>query len=412
MVVKTQNQPTAALPTHKAAPAKDEKVKIGHIPRFEFDTYEMTVGDKVYPILNKGMKFAVYYDTDKNGKLSLEEMIEASKRAVNDPDDKTNVEDFLLQVRQHMIGQPSVYKDDYPSLEGIYSRMYSIAAANPDRVDVVNIGQSTEGRPILAMRLSNDVHSEESKNKPSVIVTGNIHAREWITNDVVATASEKLLAGDAEGALEDMEIWMLPNVNPDGYVYTREVDPLWRKNTMRNDQGEVTGVDLNRQFPHYYRIKGDSKGSYLDDFGANDQPNLDMYRGEGPLVEPEAKVIKNLLDQERNSLGLLDVHSFGQLLISGSGTHDVKPEEYESICNAMNGAMEGVDYKLLPDNGLYPVSGGLASYVDSLGKVGLVMETAQSFQPGPEKRDIEVDRASDAVVEFVRQMQARANGNA
>ena len=90
----------------------------------------------------------------------------------------------------------------------------------------------------------------------------------------------------------------------------------------------------------------------------------------------------------------------------------IKPEEYESICNAMNGAMEGVDYKLLPDNGLYPVSGGLASYVDSLGKVGLVMETAQSFQPGPEKRDIEVDRASDAVVEFVRQMQARANGNA
>ncbi len=369
----------------------------------------MEVGDEEFPILEKAMAFGVYYDLNKDGRLSLEEMIEADELFVGeDPD--FNREDFLLQIRQHMIGQPSVYRDDYPSLDEIFIRMQSLAARYPDQVEVVDLGLSTEGRPLKALRLSKDVHSPESQTKPSVIVTGNIHAREWITNDVVATAAEKILAGAAEGVLDTLEIWMLPNTNPDGYVYSREVDPLWRKNTWRDENEEVKGVDLNRQFPHYYRIKGDTQASPLDDIGANDNPDLDTYRGEGPLVEPEAQVLKALLDREKEAVGLLDVHSSGQLYLTGSGVQGVSSEEYQSLCEAMNEAMPKVDYEILPDDGLYPVSGGLTSYADSLGMVGLVMETAQSFQPRPERRDAEVEQASEGVVEFIRQMQVRALG--
>ena len=404
MSIKPPASPTS-LPK-SSIPADDSAPTIGHIPRFEFDTYEMSIGDETFPIRNEALKWAVYYDLNKDGKLSLEEMIKADKQYAGEGGG-FNAEDFLLQVRQHMIAAESVYKEEYPSLNEIYARIHQIAARHPDNAEVVTVGQSAEGRPILALRLSKDIHDKDSADKPSVVITGNIHAREWITNDVVATASEKILEGAAADALEDLEIWMLPNVNPDGYVYSRDVDPMWRKNTWKDSNGVVKGVDLNRQFPHYYRIKGDSNSSYLDDLGANDDPNLDMFRGEGPLVEPEAQVIKSLLDQEKNAVGLLDVHSFGQLYLTGSGTHDVKPDEYQQICEAMNEAMPDFDYKILPDDGLYPVTGGLASYADSLGMVGVVMETAQSFQPRPEKRDVEVHRSSEAVVEFVRQMEKR-----
>lgn len=405
----TISQPKSVAPSPPPKAPK-KKFSLGHIPRFEFDNYEVHIGEDRYPVTEEGLPFAVYYDLNKDGILNLKEMKKADKQFVGE-DTAINREDFLLQIRQHMIGKESVYKDDYPSLDEIYIRMHQIAGKHPDKVELVTLGESTEGRPIKALRISNDVRSPESKSKPSVVITGNLHAREWITNDIVGTAAEKILEGAAGDALDNLELWMIPNTNPDGYVYSRDVDPMWRKNTWKDENGKVRGVDLNRQFPHYYRIKGDSKGSVLDDLGANDDPSLDMFRGEGPVVEPEAKVLKDLMDQEKNGLGLLDVHSFGQLLLAGSGTHDVTLPEYQKVCEAMNRAMPDIDYQILPDDGLYPVTGGLTSYADSLGWVGIVMETAQAFQPGPEKRDTEVARASEAVVEFVRQMNERSSAD-
>ena len=55
--------------------------------------------------------------------------------------------------------------------------------------------------------------------------------------------------------INNREIWIVPILNPDGYMYDRE-DPsrFWRKNMRDNDQddrygGECDGVDINRNYP-------------------------------------------------------------------------------------------------------------------------------------------------------------------
>ena len=58
--------------------------------------------------------------------------------------------------------------------------------------------------------------------------------------------------------VDNYEIWVIPILNPDGYIYDRDdPDRFWRKN-MRDNNGndrntdECDGVDLNRNFPLHW----------------------------------------------------------------------------------------------------------------------------------------------------------------
>lgn len=63
-------------------------------------------------------------------------------------------------------------------------------------------------------------------------VDGGIHAREWITPAVVTYLLHRLLEdphADDTDLLDNLDWYILPVVNPDGYEYTRTGDRLWRK---------------------------------------------------------------------------------------------------------------------------------------------------------------------------------------
>lgn len=53
--------------------------------------------------------------------------------------------------------------------------------------------------------------------------------------------------------LNSYDFYILPVVNPDGFVYTQEVDRLWRKNRAPPppdaDNQTCFGVDINRNWP-------------------------------------------------------------------------------------------------------------------------------------------------------------------
>ena len=49
---------------------------------------------------------------------------------------------------------------------------------NPDLFKVESIGKTHEDRDIIAVSITN--HVKEHKNKPALLYTGTIHAREWI----------------------------------------------------------------------------------------------------------------------------------------------------------------------------------------------------------------------------------------
>jgi len=105
--------------------------------------------------------------------------------------------------------------DDYQPLSVIYSWLTQLAIEN-DGVDVVNIGQSHEGRDTLALTIT-----RAGADAPNVWIESGIHAREWIAPAVAAWLLDSLLNTDeGEAYTQELNFHILVVANPDGYDYT------------------------------------------------------------------------------------------------------------------------------------------------------------------------------------------------
>lgn len=195
--------------------------------------------------------------------------------------------------------------------------LFALAEQYPQIVQVISLGQSHEGRQIWAIKLSDDV-STEDPTEPDTLFIGGQHAREWIGVEVPFLIAQYLARNYETDArvrrlIDNLEIWIVPMVNPDGHDYTR-LDPcptapqfycrLWRKN--RRDLGNgVFGVDLNRNWSYQW----DSRA------GGSRNPQSLTYRGPEPFSEPEIRAIRDLvLDPQRHFKAFLDYHSYAQIV--------------------------------------------------------------------------------------------------
>jgi hypothetical protein len=193
--------------------------------------------------------------------------------------------------------------DDFKPYTDIMAQLDALAAARPDLAQVLNVGTSVEGRAIKAIRISGSLAT-----KPGIIVTGCQHAREWISPMTAMFVANALITGyDADPQiqlqLDALEFYIVPIVNPDGYVYTWGPDRLWRKNRNINFDGSF-GVDLNR--------------NWLIGFGGpstSDIPSSDVYPGLNPFSEPETLAVALFVINRPNIITSLDLHSYGQLVL-------------------------------------------------------------------------------------------------
>lgn len=83
----------------------------------------------------------------------------------------------------------------------------------------------------------------------------------------------------------EVDYYILPVANPDGYEYTFLTDRLWRKNRRKAGSTGCLGVDLNRNFGYRWGGKGGSKDICHE-----------TYAGSGPFSEPETDAIRNFFD--------------------------------------------------------------------------------------------------------------------
>ncbi|NIV14192.1 MAG: peptidase M14, partial [Aliifodinibius sp.] len=108
--------------------------------------------------------------------------------------------------------------------------------------------------------------------------------------------------------VNNRELYFVPIINPDGYVYNEQTDPngggYWRKNRRNNGNGSF-GVDLNRNFGY--------KWGY-DNNGSSPTPSSETYRGTAPFSEPETQVIRDFCLNHDFEL-TLNYHTYGDLLI-------------------------------------------------------------------------------------------------
>ena len=175
----------------------------------------------------------------------------------------------------------------------------------------IEIGRSFEGRPIFAFRVSDNADVDE--NELEVLYTSLHHAREPQSLMTLLYFIERLLQGYGKNAeitylMRNRQMWFVPVVNPDGYVYNEQTNPtgggLWRKNRSANSDGSL-GVDLNRNYGF--------KWGY-DNLGSSPKPPDETYRGSAQFSEPEIRAIRDFV-KSRKFVLTLNYHSFRDMLI-------------------------------------------------------------------------------------------------
>jgi carboxypeptidase T len=350
----------------------------------------------------------------------------------------------------------------YLTPDEVESALKTLAAAYPGIASVTPVREETwEGRIPHVLRL----RGGSQARRVGVLITGSMHAREWGGSDICVAFATNLLKSYVSGAplkygnktftppqvkaiLEQLELFIFPDVNPDGKAYSQSADPTggqsqgfwWRKNRNPNTAfpGGAKGVDVNRNFDFLW-----SSG-----IGTSSDPQSFTYRGQQAFSEPECRNVRDLLDGHPHIGYYVDVHSFGELILFSWGDDEnqsTDPQQHflnpvfdsvrgvigdsaykefmptadqaslVGLAQSMNtalGAVRGRSYTVQQAVGLYPTSATSDDYAfnrhrinGAFGKVyGFTIEFGQQFVPPyAEMRRIMADVAT-ALTELCRRV--------
>ncbi len=194
---------------------------------------------------------------------------------------------------------------DYRDLRDYTHEMQAIASTYPRLARLRKLGTSIEGRPIRGLEISGPVSARDGRAEAAFF--GLHHAREWPSGEMVMNLAWDLVRRygtdpQVTTLLDRTRVWFVPVVNPDGLVYTRTVDPLWRKN--RRDNGDGTfGVDNNRNYAYQWGGPGSA-----------DNTSSGVYRGTIQFSEPETAAVRDLF-LHRHIATVITNHTYSDLIV-------------------------------------------------------------------------------------------------
>ncbi|KAK3352411.1 zinc carboxypeptidase [Lasiosphaeria hispida] len=185
-----------------------------------------------------------------------------------------------------------------------------LQGAFPQNSEIFSVGNSGQGRSIFGIHLWG---SGGKGSKPAVYFHGTVHAREWITAKVVEYISYNLLVQYSNNTavkaiLDSYDFYIIPFVNPDGFVYTQTTNRLWRKNRQIRTSSSCVGTDMNRNWPYKWEVPG----------GASTDPCSETYKGQAAGDTTEIKALVAFTQSLKNSKGIklfIDWHSYGQYIL-------------------------------------------------------------------------------------------------
>jgi extracellular matrix protein 14 len=231
-------------------------------------------------------------------------------------------------------GRPNLFFSDYQPLSVIYPWFNLMSNMFPSYVRVVKVGTSYEGREILGLRIGKGQNDDDDDGKPSgprktVLITGGVHAREWISVSSANYAAYTLITQYGKKSIftnmiDSFDWIFIPVANPDGYEYTWTTDRLWRKNRQPTPIRFCQGIDLDRSFGFQF------------DKGTTGNPCSESYAGEEAWEAIESSQIRQWALNETasgtNFVALLDLHSYSQqVLYPYSYSCDAEPPTLENL---------------------------------------------------------------------------------
>lgn len=171
--------------------------------------------------------------------------------------------------------------------------------------------RTINGEPVYWVRISDNPGTDE--NEPEMLYNGVHHAREPMSAASLIYYMYYLLENysrdpEIRNLINNTELYFIPCVNPDGYMYNEANNPsgggMWRKNRRLNADG-TEGVDLNRNY-------GASWG--FDNVGSSPSGWSETYRGTAAFSEPETRIMRDFSLQHQFKV-VLNYHSFGNVFI-------------------------------------------------------------------------------------------------
>lgn len=249
---------------------------------------------------------------------------------------QNEVESYRRHIEDAARGLATPF-DSYLPLTDIVTYINALAAARPDLCEVIDIGNTIQGRDIWVLRIT----GTGADPKPGVFYHGLIHAREWITAPVVLYLAKYLVDNYdtdpcVQALVDQTDFYLAPCVNPDGYEYTWTTYRMWRKNRKLNGDGTY-GIDLNRNFGYQWGA--------LPGGGSSGSPGSDTYRGPSPFSELETQAIRDFVVAHPNINGYMDYHSYSQLLLWPWGyTPSLSPDNatFAAVGDIMQQLIQGV----------------------------------------------------------------------
>lgn len=174
-----------------------------------------------------------------------------------------------------------------------------------------SLGLSIEGRDLWMVKISDSPDIDETEQE--ILYTGLHHAREPQSMTTLIYFMWYMLENYGSDAtvmnlVDNRELFFVPVVNPDGYVYNQSTNPsgggMWRKNRRNNGNGTF-GVDLNRNYGYRWGY---------DNSGSSASTSSETYRGTAAFSEPETQVMRNFALSRQFRMAN-NFHSYGNLLI-------------------------------------------------------------------------------------------------
>ncbi|XP_056390220.1 carboxypeptidase O-like [Hyla sarda] len=194
----------------------------------------------------------------------------------------------------------------YHPMTEIYDWMEQIKDQYSDVVTKDLLGHTHEQNSIYYFKIGRP--SQETKKV--IFMDCGIHAREWIAVAYCQWFVKEILTRQKSDSLirkllKQVDFYVIPVLNIDGYIYTWTTDRLWRKNRSPQNNGTCFGVDLNRN----YDTKWCSVGTSND---------CESYVFCGPSAASELETIAMIKLFEKvksNMLMYLTIHNYGQFIL-------------------------------------------------------------------------------------------------
>ncbi len=243
------------------------------------------------------------------------------------PDEVAQIKKLGYEVRQappttHEHSHDGAGTDDFPPADSAYhnyaemnSVINSVVAAYPNLARRTTYGTSHEGRALVAVKISDNVATDEAE--PEVLFTHHQHAREHLTVEMALYLINEFTSKYAtdsriRGLVDTREIWILPDLNPDGGEFDIATGSYrsWRKNRQPNAGSSNVGTDLNRNWDFQWGCCGGSSGS----------TGSETYRGPSPSSSPEVAAVTGFVNGRvvggvQQIKTAIDFHTYSELVL-------------------------------------------------------------------------------------------------